>query len=75
MHEKNNDKLPALNKLKPRKQAQDKENKIKINPQMVNQSWNDWRFQIYWNMLEWVNPRSHSESKNQIFVSSKECFV
>ena len=51
MHEKNNDKLPALNKLKPRKQAQDKENKIKINPQMVNQSWNDWRFQIYWNML------------------------
>ena len=23
---------------------------------MANQSWNDWKFQIHWNKLEWVNP-------------------
>ena len=30
---------------------------------MANQNWNDWKFQIYWNKLEWVNPRSHIEQK------------
>ena len=25
---------------------------------MENQNWNDWKFQIYWNKLEWVNTRS-----------------
>ena len=28
-----------------------------------NQSWNDWKFQIHWNKLEWVNPRSRDERK------------
>ena len=23
---------------------------------MENKSWNDFKFQIYWNKLEWVNP-------------------
>ena len=31
---------------------------------MSNQSWNDWKFQIYWNKIERVNPRSHNEGKN-----------
>ena len=29
--------------------------------QMANQNCNDWNFQIHWNKLEWVNPRSHIE--------------
>ena len=37
---------------------------------MANQNWNDWKFQIHWNKLEWLNPRIHIE-KNQDFVSSK----
>ena len=38
---------------------------------MENQIWNDWKFQIHWNKLEWVNPRSRIEVKNTFFVSSK----
>ena len=25
----------------------------------VNEVWNDWKFQIHWNKLEWVVPRIH----------------
>ena len=25
----------------------------------ANQWWNDWKFQLHWNKLEWVNPRSN----------------
>ena len=32
--------------------------------QIENQKWNDWKFQIQWNKLEWVNPRSRIEQKN-----------
>ena len=53
-----NEKLPPLNKRKPRKKAQENEDKIKINLQTTNQNWNYWKFQIHWNKLEWVNPRN-----------------
>ena len=32
--------------------------KIKINVYTDDRNWNDWKFQIHWNMLEWVDPRS-----------------
>ena len=32
---------------------------------MTNQSWKEWKFQINWNKLEWVNPRSSIEGKKQ----------
>ena len=31
--------------------------------QMTNQNWNDWKFQIHWNKLEWVHPRISIEQK------------
>ena len=37
------------------KKSQEKEDIIKINIKMANQSWNDWKFQIHWNTIEWVN--------------------
>ena len=70
--EKLNENLLPLKKRKLSKKAQVKEEKIKINPQMENQNWNDRKFQIYWNKLEWGNPRSHNEQKNPFFVSSKK---
>ena len=30
---------------------------------MENQKFNDWKFQIYWNKLEWGNPRNCIEQK------------
>ena len=44
---------------------------IKRKIQMANQIWNDWKFQIHWNELEWVNPRIRNEGKNTFCVSSK----
>ena len=39
---------------------------------MENQSWNDWKFHIHWNKIDWVNPRSCIEVKNPFCVSSKK---
>ena len=38
---------------------------------MANQNWNDWKFQIHWNKLEYLNPISRNEQNNLLFVSSK----
>ena len=42
---------------------------------MANKSWIDWRFQIHWSKIEWVNPRSCNGGKNPFFVSSKKFCV
>ena len=52
--------------------SQEKEDEIKRNLQMENQSWNDWKFQIYWNILEWDNPGSRIEGKIPFCVSSEK---
>ena len=42
---------------------------------MENQSWNDWKFTIHWNKLEWVHTRSRIEGNNSFCVSSNGfCF-
>ena len=38
---------------------------------MVNHNWNDQKFQINLNELEWVNLRSRIEQKNPLCVSFK----
>jgi len=48
--------------IKQKKQEED--NKIKRRLTEANQEWCDWKFQIHWNKLEWVNPRSGDERKN-----------
>ena len=52
--------LPPLKKLSKTKEE---ENKIKRRLTEANQEWCDWKFQIHWNKLEWVNPRSRDERK------------
>ena len=44
-----NEKLSHLKKQKPSKNAQGEGDEIKINLQVANQNWNDWKFQIHWN--------------------------
>ena len=64
-------KLPPLKKRKLSKKSQKEEDKIKRRLTEANQEWCDWKFQIHWNKLEWVNPRSRDERKNPFCVSSK----
>ena len=51
-------KLPPLKKSKSSKKYQKEEDKIKRRLTEANQMWNDWKFQIHWNKLEWVHQRS-----------------
>ena len=39
----------------------EEDNEIKIRITKANQAYCDWEFQIHWNKLELVNPRSHDE--------------
>ena len=56
-------KLLPLKKSKLRKKSQKEEDEIKIKLHKANQDWNNWKFQIHWNKLEWVNSRSRDERK------------
>ena len=39
----------------------------------ANRYWNDWTFQLYWNKIEWVNPRSQIKIEN-LFSYFKDIF-
>ena len=41
---------------------------------MANQEWCDWKFQIYCNKFEWVNPRSRDEKKSILCVFKRIVF-
>ena len=62
--EKLSQKLPPLKKWRPRKKLQEKGYEIKIKLHKDNQDWNYYKFQIHWNKLDWVDPRSCDEGKN-----------
>ena len=66
--------LPTLNKRKLIKKAQENKDEIKINLHKANQSWNDWKFQIHWNKLEWQNPKICHEQKNPFVCLLKKTF-
>ena len=40
----------------------------------ANQEWNYWKFQIHWNKLEQVNPRSRDEINNPFLCLQNKCF-
>ena len=61
--------LPPLKGGGLRKKEEEKEDEIKRNLQIENQSYNDWIFQINCNKLKWVNPRGLIEGKNHCCVS------
>ena len=61
------DNIPPLKKKKIIKKAQEKVGEIKIKLQTANQNWNDWKLQIHWNKLEWLNPIYLNERKKSIF--------
>ena len=55
------------------KKSQDKEDQIK-NIYEDNKWWNYWKFQLHWNKLEWVNPRSQTKS-NKPFQFIQEIYT
>ena len=47
--------LPPLNRTKLSKKAQERDDLIKNKLFQSNRWWNDWKFQLHWNMLEGVD--------------------
>ena len=43
--------------------------------QTANQNWNNWKFQIHWNKLEWVNPIIFDEQNNPYCVTYKKFYM
>ena len=37
--------------------------------------WNHWRFQLHWNVLEWVNLKSTTKRVKPFSVSSKKFYI
>ena len=50
------------------KKVQDKDDIIKGNLETSNWDWNDWKFYIHCNMIEWFNPRSNTVRRNPIQI-------
>ena len=63
--------LPPLKKTKLSKKAQKRHDLIKNKLFQYNMWWNDWRFQLHWNILEWVDPKSTPKICNQFLF----CFL
>ena len=41
----------------------------------ANNRWKDWRFQLHWKKLEWVNPRSQTKRNKPFSVSSRKFYL
>ena len=49
--------------------------KLKKNIQTANQNGSDWKLQINWNMIEWVNPRSKIVRKKPIQLLQRDTIL
>ena len=63
--------LPTLRRTKLSKKSQEKQDEIQKKIYEANKLWNDWRFQLHWHKLEWVDPKSLIKRDKTYSVSSK----
>ena len=56
--------LPPLKRKKLSKKAKERDDLIKKNLYETNRWWNDWRFQLNWNILEWVDQNQELDELN-----------
>ena len=67
--------LPPLRRPKLSKKSQEKDDETKKKLYTYNRNWNCWRFQLHWNKLEWVNPRSKIKGKKPYSVTSRQFYI
>ena len=66
--------LPPLKRTKLGKKAKKGQGLIKNELFKSNMWWNDWKLQLHWNMLEWVNPKSTNKRVKPFAASSKKFY-
>ena len=64
--------LPPLKRSKLSKRSQQKQDEIHEKLYEANKWWDDWKFQLHWNKLEWVNPKTLIKRDKPYSVSSKK---
>ena len=62
--------LPPLKRTKLSKKAQERQDYIQKNLYEANRWWNDRKFQLHWNKLEWVDPKYTPKRVKPFSVSS-----
>ena len=67
--------LPPLKRTKLGKKAQKGQDLIKKELFVSNMWWNDWKFQLHWNMLEWVDPKTTPKRIKPFSVSSRKFYI
>ena len=67
--------LTSLKRTKLSKKSQKRQDLIKKELFVSNMWWNDWKFQLHWNILECVDPKSTPKRVKQFSVSSKKLFI
>ena len=67
--------LPPLKRSKLSKKSKKRDVLIRNKPFKSNRWWNDWKFQLHWNMLEWVDPKSTPKRFKPFSVSSKNFYI
>ena len=75
VYEKSARGLPQLKRTKLSKKSQERQDVIKNKLYEANRWWNDRRFQLNWNKLEWVDPESNPKIVKPFSVSSKEFYI
>ena len=63
--------IPPLRRPKLSKNHKKSRMRIKKKQYKDNKWWNDWKFQLYWNKLEWVNTKSINKRDKPYSVISK----
>ena len=58
--------IPPFKISKLSKKAQDKQDEIQKKLYEANKCLNDWKFQLHWNKLEWVDPKISSKGMKPI---------
>ena len=66
--------IPTLRRIKLNKKSQERLDEIKKLYE-ANKWWNDWIFQLHWNKLEWVDPKSLMKRDKSYSVSSKNIYL
>ena len=68
--EKSDKGLPILRRTKLSKKAQENQDEIQKKLYEADKWWNDWKFQLHWQKIEWVNPKYLTKRDKPYLVSS-----
>ena len=66
--------LPPLKRTKPSKKSQERQDEIQKKLYKANRWWSDRKLQLYWNNLEWVDPK-YNPKRVENFSVSPICFT